>query len=369
MFEKENILLTKLAAFWDVFLVGILIAMIYIAPQLTPDTIFASCIAVSVLYILYRMIHRFARLLGEPYLDFEGIFQTKAPSWVLKYVINPFFFFCTFLIFLKIFQIDTLFIKDLESGFSFAGLILSTRTIIVAGLVLIVFVSITRAIQRLVLHQLQESVEMGVAFKNSLASVIGYFGITIALCSMFTALGANILPFVILLGIVLFGFFTGFKDVIQNAIAGLVILWDSPIKIGDWIAIDEQEGFVSKITLCSTEISTLEKASVIVPNSAIMGQSLINWTHKDNIGRIDVAVTLPYGTKLDKVKKILLQIAKKHPSVLDDPAPSVAMLDIKKTGIELALRCFIPNKVQRLSIANTLREEIYNAFTKSNIKL
>ena len=368
----EEAFMAKLSAFWDVLLVAIVIAFVSVNQDLEYDenlkSILLFCATLSVFYVLYRMIRRFARLLDEPYFDFEGRPQQRKQSWFLNYLINPLFFFCAFLILTGLFHVDIQFMDRLSAGFSFAGLIISTRTLILAGFVFLIVLTLTRFVQRVTLEKLQEHVEMGITFKNSLVAGMGYFGAVLAFCGLFAALGANVLPFVLLLAALFIGMCFGLKDMIQNFVSGMQILWTRSIKIGDWIVVNQAEGFVKRITLCSTEIETLDKASVIFPNTDITTKKIINWTHEDTIGRTEVKVTVPYGVKMQKVRDIMLQIADNHPSVLEDPTPSVVVLDIRKDSVDLELRCFIPNKVQRFSIANTLREEIYDALIKAKIK-
>lgn len=368
----EEAFMAKLSAFWDVLLVAVVIAFVSVNQDLEYDanlkSILLFCATLSVFYVLYRMIRRFARLLDEPYFDFEGRPQHKKQSWFLNYLINPLFFFCAFLILIGLFKVNIQFMDKLEAGFAFAGLVVSTRTVILAGFVFLIILTATRFVQRVTLEKLQEHVEMGITFKNSLIAGMGYFGAVLAFCGLFAALGANVLPFVLLLAAIFIGMCFGLKDMIQNFVSGMQILWTRSIKIGDWIIVGSAEGFVKRITLCSTEIETLDKASVIFPNTDITTKKVINWTHEDTIGRTEVKVSVPYGVKMEKVRAIMLAIADNHPSVLDDPAPSVVVLDIRKDSVDVELRCFIPNKVQRFSIANTLREEIYDALIKAKIK-
>ncbi len=368
----EESFISKLSAFWDVLLVGIVITFVSFNQDIEYDEnlkdILLFCGTISIFYVLYRMIRRFARLINEPYFDFEGRIQVRKQSLFLSYLINLLFIFCAFLILLELFKINIQFINHLSIGFSFAGLIISTRTLILSGFVFLLIIALTRFIQKIVLGKLQEYVEMGVAFKNSLIRTIGYLGAILAYCGLFAALGANVLPFILLLAALFIGLCFGLKDIIQNFVSGMQILWTRSIKIGDWVMIDGAEGFVKRITLCSTEIETLDKASIIFPNIDITTKKIENWTHEDTIGRTEVKITVPYGVKMEKVRDIMLKIANNHPSVLEDPAPSVIVLSIHKDYADVELRCFIPNKVQRFSIANTLREEIYDALVKAKIK-
>ncbi len=368
----EEAFMTKLSAFWDLLLVAIVISFVSFNQDIEYDenmkNILLFCGTLSIFYLLYRMIRRFSALLNEPYLDFEGRQQQKKQSLPLRYLINSLFVFCAFLILIDLFKVNFQFINHLSRGFTFAGLVISTRTLILAGFVFLLVMTVTRIIQKITLEKLQDYVEMGITFKNSLIRSQGFLGLTFAYCGLFAMLGANILPFILLLAALFIGLCFGLKDTIQNFVSGMQILWTRSIKIGDWIVLDGAEGFVKRITLCSTEIETLNKASVIFPNIDITTKKIVNWTHEDSIGRIDIKITIPFGVKMKKIRDIMLNVANNHPSVLEDPAPSVIVSDIQQDYTSVELRCFIPNKVQRFSIANTLREEIYDALVKAKIK-
>lgn len=370
---EEGSFLAKLSASWDMTLVAIVIAFIYLNQDLAYDetsfTLLIGFGTIAVLYILYRMLKRFDRLLSEPVFDFEGNVISQKETWILKYAINPLFYFCAGLILLELFQVHWVLLDKLNNGFSIAGLMFSTKNILIAGFVFLTILLVTRFIQRMTAQKLKEHVELGVTFKNSLLSGMGYFGVILAFCGLFAFLGANVLPFILLIAALFIGVAFGFKDMVQNFVAGLIILMERPIKIGDWVLMENAEGFVKKINLCSTEIETFEKATILLPNTDITNKKVFNWTHEDTIGRTEVKLVLPYGTNIDKVRQILLKIAHNHPSVLDDPAPSVVVTDIQKGFVFLEVRCFIPNKVQIFSIANTLREEMYDALVKAKIKL
>ena len=369
---KEETFLAKLSAFWDLLLVGVVIALIYLNQDINYDDFSNNLLmafgSVAILYILHRMIKRFSRLLDEPGFDYEGNIVSHRENWLLKYIIMPLFFFCAFMILVSLFHIQSPFISQLNEGVAITGLVISTRNLILAGFVFIAIMLVTRFLQRVTLSKLKEHVELGITFKNSLLGGMGYLGVILAFCGLFAFLGANILPIILLCAALLIGIAFGFKDMFQNFVAGLIILMERPIKIGDWIIVEETEGFVRKINLCSTEIETFDKASVLLPNTDITQKKIINWTHVDTIGRTEVKISVAYGTNIEKVRSLLLKIAQNHPSVLDDPIPSVIITDIANGHVEMELRCFIPNKVQIFSIANTLREEIYEALQKAKIK-
>ena len=99
-------------------------------------------------------------------------------------------------------------------------------------------------------------------------------------------MGGSLGSLAIIAGALSFGVGLGLQNMVGNLAAGMTILWERPIKIGDWILIGGQEGIVKKINIRSTEIEAWDKSTVIIPNSDILSQSLINYTYSGQQGRI-----------------------------------------------------------------------------------
>lgn len=90
-------------------------------------------------------------------------------------------------------------------------------------------------------------------------------------------------------------------------VAGLTILFERQIKVGDWVIIDGQEGIVKSINMRSTELETWNKSNVIVPNASILANSLINKTYSDQMGRVEIKVGVDYNSDINKVKAFCLK--------------------------------------------------------------
>lgn len=119
---------------------------------------------------------------------------------------------------------------------------------------------------------------------------------------------------------------------VSSLVAGLTILFERQIKVGDWVIIDGQEGIVKSINMRSTELETWNKSNVIVPNASILANSLINKTYSDQMGRVEIKVGVDYNSDINKVKAILLEIAGEDPEVLSSPPPSLQFTDLATTA-------------------------------------
>ncbi|HYN38723.1 MAG TPA: mechanosensitive ion channel domain-containing protein, partial [Rhodospirillales bacterium] len=147
----------------------------------------------------------------------------------------------------------------------------------------------------------------------------------------------------------------------------LILLIERPVKVGDWVAVGDQQGFVRRINVRSTEIETFERSSVILPNSDLLSSAVVNWTHKDRIGRVDVRVGVDYGVDTEKVREVLLTCAKAHPEVMAWPQPFVLFQEFADSALVFELRAFLRDVEKRLRVASDLRFAIEKACGEAGI--
>ena len=114
-----------------------------------------------------------------------------------------------------------------------------------------------------------------------------------------------------------------------------------PVRVGDAVTIGNLMGRVTQIKIRATTITLWDRSEMVVPNKEFITSKLINWTLSDSKRRISIPLRIPYGADLQKVKDLLLGIARKHPEVLSDPAPSALVLDFGDDAIKFELRAFV----------------------------
>ncbi len=161
------------------------------------------------------------------------------------------------------------------------------------------------------------------------------------------------------------------KDTLSNLFAGVFILADAPYKVGDYIVIDRKErGKVTNIGLRSTRILTRDDVEITIPNSIIGNSTIINQSggpHKKM--RIRVHVGVAYGTDIDRVKEIMLDIAKKELLVCANPKPSVKFSVFGASSLDFELRCWVPRPELSGRVTDILNSEIYKKFEQECIEI
>lgn len=159
----------------------------------------------------------------------------------------------------------------------------------------------------------------------------------------------------------------GLQEIVSNFISGLILLFERPIKVNDYISMDQLNGVVEDIQIRSTTIRTFNNISVIVPNKDLIMKQIVNLTHNDDIIRLNIPVGVAYGSDLKKVEKVLLDVANENKHVLKIPPPSVILKEFADSAIVFLLRPHIDDARKDLIIQSELIKEITRQFEASGI--
>jgi len=181
--------------------------------------------------------------------------------------------------------------------------------------------------------------------------------------------GIELRNFAILAGAFGIGIGFGMQDIVNNFVSGLILLFERPVKVGDAVIIDGQWGAINKIGLRSTVVETWDHSEIIVPNSQMISEKVLNWTLSSNISRITIPVGVRYGTDLKKVIEILNKIGDGHPAVVTDPAPSAIFTEFGDSSINFELRVWVDDIKHRLTVISDLGLSIDQAFKKAHIEI
>lgn len=161
------------------------------------------------------------------------------------------------------------------------------------------------------------------------------------------------------------------KDTIANLLSGVFILADSPYKIGDYIVIDTGErGKVTHIGLRSTRLLTRDDLEVNIPNAIIANGKIINESSGRHVkSRVRIAVSVAYGSDLERVRALLLQVAEKEPQICRDPEARVRFRTFGASGLDLELLVWIDDPEIRGRVVDALNTEIYNCFNREGVEI
>jgi len=259
--------------------------------------------------------------------------------------------------------------KQLLFGFEVGQFRISLARILIGLLLFIGLLFLTRVIQRWLRDLLLNTERMDAGIVNSVDTAVGYAGIALAGLLAVSYAGFDVTNLAIVAGALSVGIGFGLQSIVNNFVSGLIVLIERPIKVGDWIVLNDREGIVRRISVRATEIETFDRASVIVPNSELVTASLLNWTHRNSVGRVTIRVGASYEADPEKVLDILREAAERHPDVLSHPAPIASFENFGASSLDFALRIFLADITQSLRIQTEIRVAIYKAFKDQGIEI
>lgn len=239
-------------------------------------------------------------------------------------------------------------------GFDVGTVRISPGSLLAGLLAFFVALVITRMIQRALVRRIFPHTHIDSGVQHSVTAGIGYVGVTLALLTAVATVGFDLSNLALIAGALSVGIGFGLQAIVNNFVSGLILLAERPIKVGDWIKIGNYEGTVKRINVRATEIQTFQRSEVIIPNSELITSALINYTHKDKYGRIDIAVPVSYGEDPKRVGDILLELASEHPMVATWPEPYLFFHGFDDVAMRLQLRVYLIDINNFLTVTNDL---------------
>lgn len=211
------------------------------------------------------------------------------------------------------------------------------------------------------------------ASREALSTILGYMVSVVAIAVGLSVAGISLTNFAIIAGALSVGVGFGLQNIVNNFISGIILLIEQPVRTGDFVRAGGVEGYVRRIRIRYTEVETLERQSVIVPNSQLISESVTNFNLRDNFARISVTVGVAYGSDTRKVEALMLEAANVHPDVLSEsasvPKKRVVFSDFGDSALVFILHCYVAEAAQRFKIASDIRYSIDDAFREQGIQI
>ena len=161
----------------------------------------------------------------------------------------------------------------------------------------------------------------------------------------------------------------GLQNIAKDFGSGLILVFERPIQVGDFVEFGQFQGTVEHIGARSTEIKTLDQISLIVPNSRFLEQEVINWSHRNSVSRIHLPVGVAYSAEPEVVREILIEVSYECPQVLSVPPPMVFFQGFGENALKFELLVWITNPPKQLMIKSNLYFAISAALRKNGIEI
>ena len=241
----------------------------------------------------------------------------------------------------------------------------------VSGILLLVLaVFLSRAISSLLEHRMAKRAHIDAGLRYTIARLASYLVLTVGILLALTqALGINLTSIAVVFTALSVGIGFGLQYIAADIASGFILLFERPIRIGDRITIGEDEGDVQSINLRTTVVSTNDRISIIVPNSRLVSQRVINWSYGDPRARIAIPVGVAYNADVELVTQTLVLAAEGVENVLTDPAPKVQFLKFGDYSLDFRLLVWTRQPRRHPQIKSDINYRIEKLFRERGIKI
>lgn len=161
----------------------------------------------------------------------------------------------------------------------------------------------------------------------------------------------------------------GLQDIARNFASGLVLLFERSVQVGDFIQVGSHLGTVEHVGARSIILKTLDRIAVIVPNSRLLSEEVINWNHRNSASRVHLPLGVAYGSDVQKVKAALLQAAEEHIEVLRNPRPQIFFTEFGDSSLEFELLVWLSDPSRQAPIKSDLYFRIEEIFKEQQIEI
>jgi small-conductance mechanosensitive channel len=254
-------------------------------------------------------------------------------------------------------------------GFKVGEVTVSLSAVLLAFVMFAAAVAGTRVLQGWLEREYLPTTQLDVGLRNSIRTSVGYLGFIIAVSIGLAQVGMSFEKLAIVAGALSIGVGFGLQSIVNNFVSGLILLWERAIRVGDWVVVGDEQGYVRRINVRSTEIETFDRATMIVPNSNLVTGVVKNWVRADRVGRIKVPVSVAVAADPDQVRALLLDCAKGQDLVLETPVPQVMFSAMAEATLRFELICFISDVEKSQRVRSDLNFAIFRSFRDAHIDL
>lgn len=205
--------------------------------------------------------------------------------------------------------------------------------------------------------------------RYAMVSVLGYIIFGIGLVWAINKLGMDWSQLQWIIAALSVGIGFGLQEIIANFISGLIILFERPIRVGDYITIGEKSGTIRRIQIRATTLSDLDNREIFIPNKELITQKVTNWTLTDSITRVIIPVGIAYGSDTDKAREIMKQVLEDNKRVLKQPRSNVYFLGFGDSSLDFELRIFVRSVDDRFEVSHDIHTEINKALANAGVEI
>lgn len=260
-------------------------------------------------------------------------------------------------------------LATLQYSISLGGTKITIMGLVQIILVIFIFLIVSRVLRRILQRRIMPRFKLAEGAQFVMLRLIHYVLIVIGMLTAINLVGIQITSLAVIFGLLGVGIAFGLQNITSNFVSGIILLFERPVGVGDYVEVGGAMGRVQAINMRATIVITRDNITLIVPNSDFISGTVTNWSVGDPKVRINVPVGVAYGSDTELVTRLLLEAADKHPDVLKEPKPDVLFREFADSSLNFDLRIWMLNPMGRFKIISELNYAIDAAFRDNNITI
>lgn len=247
------------------------------------------------------------------------------------------------------------------------GLHLSLGLLVRVLVLLAIVLVVSKALRALVSKALSRMSQVEPATVNSISTLVYYTALGLGIAWALGSLGLESTSLAVFTGAVGFGIGLGFQDMAKNFISGIIMLVSKTIKPGDVISVDDLTGRVEAVEMYSSRMKTIYDSTVIIPNSQILNNRFINWTHDRSVRMLEIPIGVHYNSDLEVVQAILYDSAAAVEQIRTDPPPRVLLLSYGDSSVNYSVRVWTDEVMYFQRVVSAYNLEVWRRFKEAGV--
>src|ERR1700754_143306 len=258
----------------------------------------------------------------------------------------------------------------LTQSFTFGRITVSISSVLLGAIAFRVTMLLARYLSSFIEGRLARRQHIDAGLRYTICRLIRYFVITIGtLVAVKQAFAVDLTSIAVIFTALSVGIGFGLQYLAADIASGFILLFERPIRVGDRITIGDDQGDVQSINLRTTIVSTNDRIAIIVPNSKLVGQRVINWSYGDPRARIAIQIGVAEDSDIDLVTKTLIAAADGVEYVLEDPPPRVQFMKFGDYSLDFRLLVWTRQPRRHVQIRSDINYRIFRLFKEHEIKI
>lgn len=258
----------------------------------------------------------------------------------------------------------------LTRQFTFGRITVSVSSVIVGAVVLLLTIFIARWSSVLLERRLANRRHIDPGLRYTICRLAKYVIITIGLLiALKQAFMIDLTSIAVLFTALSVGIGFGLQYIAADIASGFILLFERPIRIGDRVTIGEDEGDVQSINLRTTVVTTNDRIAIIVPNSKLVSQRVVNWSYGDPRARIAIPIGVADDSDIEVVTETLIEASHGVSNVLDEPKPRVQFLKFGDYSLDFRLLVWTNQPRRHVQIRSDINYRIARLFRERSIRI